>query len=167
MRCPAGAFVATGQKTRQPFHGPSWPDGRKKTALELSMIEIVALEPQSNPHFHLSPYATGTTISVAIEARHHGYVFSLNDYVELTGFSAMLGRIAAHTQHASMPEFEFGAIPPYSKMGPQRYILGSGRWRLFFDEEEFEALKDLLSGFACAPCAAAHLEKLEMIYGKL
>ena len=143
------------------------PNGRKKTALELSMIDTVALEPQSNLHFHLSPYATSTTISVAIEARHHGYVFALNDYVELTGFAAMLGRISPYTHNASMPEFEFGAIPPYSKMGSQRYILASGRWRLFFDEEEFEALKSLLSAFACAPCTGAHLRKLEMIYGKM
>jgi hypothetical protein len=143
------------------------PDGRKKTGLELSMIDTVALEPQSNPHFHLSPYATSTTISVAIEARHHGYVFSLNDYVELTGFAAMLERISPDTHNASMPDFEFGAIPPYSKMGPQRYILASGRWRLFFDEEEFESLKDLLSAFVCAPCVGTHLGKLEKIYGKL
>lgn len=143
------------------------PDGRRKTDVELSMENIVTLDATSNRHFHLSAHGTETTIGVAITPLQHQYVFALNDYVELIGFSSMLMRISSENNQATMPGFEFGAVPPYTKSDSQRFILGSGRWRHFFSREEFEALKDVLEKFAAAPTNAAHLKKLESIYGRI
>lgn len=130
------------------------------------MRNLVALEPVSNGHFHLSPHATATTIGVAIEPRHHAYVFALNDYVELTSFASMLMRVSPENRHATMPGFELATMQS-REASSARYILGSGRWQHFFSLEEFEALKDVLERFFAAPCTSAHLQKLELIYGKI
>jgi hypothetical protein len=142
-------------------------DGRKKTEGELSMKNFVALETASNAHFHVSPHATETTISVAIEPRQHQYVFALNDYVELMGFVSMLTRISLENSHATIPGFDIATVAPRLKGSSPRYMLGSGRWRHFFSGEEFEALKDVLEKFMAAQSNSAHLKKLELIYGRI
>lgn len=141
-------------------------DGRRKSEEEQSMRNCVVLEPVSNGHFHLSPHATETTIGVVIEPRHHAYVFALNDYVELTGFASMLTRISPEYRHATMPGFELATMES-REASAAGYILASGRWRHFFSVEEFEALKDVLKQFFAAPSTSTHLQKLELIYGKI
>jgi hypothetical protein len=142
-------------------------DGRKKTAEELAMKNLVTLESVSNEHYHLSVHATETTISIGITARHHPYTLALNNYVELTSFASMLMRLSPQTHHTTAPGFELMAMVPYSATKSQHYMLESGRWRHPFSSEELEALKDLFEKFFTTPSTSAHLKQLEAIYGKI
>lgn len=142
-------------------------DGRRKTEKELTMKNMVLLEPVSNDYYNLSAHATENTISIAIEARNHPYVFSLNNYFEITNFKSLLTRLTPDNSYVKMPEFELMAIKNYSSTTLQQYLLANGRWRHTLSAEELHALKDLLGKFFASPSTSAHLEQLEVIYGKI
>lgn len=142
-------------------------DGWRKSEEEQSMSNVVRLKSVSNEHFLFMPHATETTICGAIEARHHPFVFTLNDFVEIIDFFALLKQVGQDKGHFSMPGFEIDVINFSREKNNPRYMLASGRWRHFFSEEEFNALKALLHEFVEEPFAKRHMEKLEMIYGRV
>ncbi|GAC1569363.1 MAG: hypothetical protein NVS3B3_23720 [Aquirhabdus sp.] len=131
------------------------------------MPNSIPMKSVSNEHFVLCPHANSATIGAAIEARHHPFVFTLNDFVELTGFIALVERVGREKNHCSIPGFELSAIDFSAKKDNPRYMLATGRWRHFFKPNEFEALKNVLNEFIENPVAKAHFERLEMIYGRV
>jgi len=141
-------------------------DGWPKNEEELLMPTHVELKRCANTHFAIEPVADETTIGVAVEAKHHPFIFALNNYVELMDFNAMLNRVNSANKNASMPGFEIHLMD-FTKGKEHRFMLATGRWRHFFSLDEFEALKSVLSIFSDTPEAKAHLKKLESIYGRI
>jgi len=142
------------------------PDGWRKTEEELLMPTDVKLNRVKNEHFVLSPIADETTINCAIESRHHSFVFTLNNFVEMTDFQTMIERVGTTEKHVSSPGFEISLINFPRGQTKARYMLAAGRWRHVFEAEEFDGLKTLLREFVEDLTVKSHLQKLEIIYGR-
>jgi hypothetical protein len=139
-------------------------DGRRKIDEELRMKNIVYLPAASNEHFHLTPTASESSIGIAITSRQHPYIFTLNNYIELMQFSDMFERLTDGSTKTSMPGFELYSL----RSGDQfKYLLASGRWHHTLTTDEFEAMKNLLKELFAATEVRAHLNVLELIYGRI
>jgi hypothetical protein len=131
-----------------------------------SQYPFITLPKKSNAHFHLSPLAEKNGISCAIEPVNHHYVFALNNYVEISDFSTLFSTVENGREHARVPGFTLSKIG-FRTSSNYAYILGSGRWRHFFSEEEFESIKALMNDFTSDLAVESHLKSLEMVYGKV
>lgn len=142
-------------------------DGSKKTESEFNMPVFVYLKSVSNEHFAISPYADEVSLSGAIESKKHPFVFALNNYAELMDFIALTERIGPEQRHVKMPGIELDMVNFSAGSKPDRYMMGTGRWRHFFEQDEFDALKDVLRRFVSDGETKAHLQKMESIYGRI
>lgn len=143
------------------------PDGRRKTETELQMSNFVHLKNVSNEYFVVSPYADEVTLSGVIESKTHPFVFALNHYVELMDFIALTERISPEQRHVKMPGIELNVVNFSTSSKPYRYIMATGRWRHFFEQHEFQALREVLQRFVADEETRAHIQKMEAIYGRI
>jgi hypothetical protein len=123
--------------------------------------------PIANDHFSLSINISDTAISIGIEAKNHPFVFALNNFVEITGFISLLARVTEQKKHGYIPGIAVSPVSSYSNQTMVQYMLADGRWRIFFEELEIEAMKELLYEFTNNSTVREHLGRLEMIYGRV
>jgi hypothetical protein len=120
-----------------------------------------------NEHFCISVHATQNTVSCAIEALKHPFLFALNNYHELTEFISVLMGIDDNTMRTFTPDFALYVPLPSSSRSGACVMLESGRWRHFFTYDEFLALKQLFQDFCEQPPVASHLDSLELTFGRI
>jgi hypothetical protein len=120
-----------------------------------------------NEHFCISVHATRNTVSCAIEALKHSFVFSLNNYHELMGFISVLMGIDDKTIRTFTSDFALHVPLPGSSRSGACVMLEFGRWRQFLTFEEFLALKQLFQDFCRQSPVASHLGSLELMFGRV
>jgi hypothetical protein len=142
-------------------------DGWRKSEEELQMPNHIHFANISNEHFVLVPRADESSLSCAVESKKHPYVFALSNFVELIDFISLIERIGQDQKHVKMPGFELDLINFSSDQKRARYMLGTGRWKHFFEQDEFFALQKLMHDFVGSEAVKSHIHKLETIYGRI
>lgn len=142
-------------------------DGWRKSEEELQMPNFIHFTNVSNEHFVFAPLANESSLSGSIESKRHPFIFALNNFVELTNFISLTERISQDQRHVKVPGFELDLINFSSDPKRFRYMLGTGRWRHFFEQDEFLALRDLMRQFIEGDEVKVHIQRLEMIYGRI
>lgn len=129
----------------------------------------ISVDNISNEHFSIGTSAHEGSISCAMEFERHNCVFTLNNYVEITDFYALLNSMGPNCTHAKVPEFTLDNVEYLNKNSPRadRYMLGTRRWRHFFNHAEFESLKSLMNDYFHDAVVKKHMHTLEAVYGKI
>lgn len=128
-----------------------------------------SLRPIKGEKFSLSPLGGAHKIGAALDL--DGVVpglIAFNNFVELTEFAELLDKALSSEESSMVAKADgFALYRPNTWDKQQRFMLESGRFRLFFSTEDVVALKQLFDMAFEDPAMQGQLQRSAFAYGRI